>query len=108
MMNKSISVLMLIGLTVIGVSASAAEDFTSDTTCYGLKRPDTSANIPASQLSPQDIHQSIWCYKQVTSPRPALMIFNADQDKIRPELAEIVEPDGTITHASLLKGKTTL
>lgn len=49
----------------------------------------------------------VWCYQSINDPVGALFIYNADEGKVRPELSAIVEPNGTITHASLLAGELT-
>lgn len=109
---KSISALVLIGVFSLGMQTARAETLAdglaSDTACYGFRVQDASSVKPPSQLTPLDVHQQMWCYKQVTAPRRATLIYNADQSVLRPELAVLVDESGTVTHASLLKGKTTV
>ncbi len=50
-------------------------------------------------------HSEVWCYQRLTEPAGSMYIFNADQEKVRPELALVIEPDGIMTHGSLLGGE---
>lgn len=45
-----------------------------------------------------------WCYQQLSSPQGTLFVFNADADKVLPELSFTIDPDGVMTHASMKKG----
>jgi hypothetical protein len=59
-----------------------------------------------------DIHAQtapaeVWCYENMASPTGRLYIYNADLDVVRPELAMMVDNDGTLTHGSLSGGRTT-
>lgn len=45
-----------------------------------------------------------WCYETIEGKQ--LYVYNADGDKVKPELAVLVEPDGVITHGSLIAGQT--
>lgn len=47
-----------------------------------------------------------WCYQEVTlSSGEGLYIFNGDSEEVRPELALVKNPDGSLTHGSLLAGE---
>ncbi|MEK7358038.1 MAG: hypothetical protein AAB250_16435, partial [Bdellovibrionota bacterium] len=100
---KSFFVVALAVFSLIGPAAHA-----SATTCYAIRAEDASMMAAPSQLSPLDVRQRTWCYMKVTSPRVAKLIYNADQAELRPELAVLVDADGTVTHASLQKGVRTL
>lgn len=48
--------------------------------------------------------KEIWCYQQLSSPQGSLFVFNADNEKVLPELAFTVDPDGVMTHGSMKQG----
>jgi hypothetical protein len=70
--------------------------------CYRLRveSPETSARA-APRLE-------TWCYENPPELSNGLFIYNADAPDARLELSLLVEPDGTITHGSLLAGKLTI
>ncbi|WP_409478811.1 hypothetical protein [Pseudobdellovibrio sp. HCB154] len=45
-----------------------------------------------------------WCYQQLSSPMGTLYVFNVDAEKVVPELAFTMDPDGVMTHGSLKQG----
>lgn len=47
----------------------------------------------------------VWCYQRLSNPLGGLFIFNADGPEVKSELALLVEPDGVLTHSSLLNGE---
>ncbi len=49
-----------------------------------------------------------WCYQKPGNLAGGLYIYNADLPSVRPELALLLEADGTITHGSLSAGKLTM
>ncbi len=50
-----------------------------------------------------------WCYKELEEPIGARLVYNIDeQGRMQPELSVMIEADGTLRHASLLKGKLTI
>jgi hypothetical protein len=49
-----------------------------------------------------------WCYQNLSSPQGTLFVFNADTDRVLPELSFTVDPDGVLTHASMKKGERTV
>lgn len=101
-MKPIFSTLLIAIASLIALDARANE-----TSCYAYRQQDASMTRPPSQISPLDVRASVWCYRKVSSPRPATLIYNADGAILRPELAVLVEQGGVITHASLMKGKTT-
>lgn len=68
--------------------------------CYKIESTDT----PFSTVDP-GLRTETWCYGKTSSPQDSYVVFNLDNGTVRPELLAVVEPDGTITHGSLLKGK---
>jgi len=72
-------------------------------TCFRFEIPD----VPTSSVSLQS-HSEVWCYQKLSEPAGSVYIFNADQEKVRPELAMIIEPDGLMTHGSLLAGEVSV
>lgn len=69
--------------------------------CYRIESPDrpvTSASYMA--------RAETWCYRELERPQGARFIYQVDEQGLtKPELSMIVEANGTITHASLLKGE---
>lgn len=78
--------------------------FAAPITCYQIAQPDRPD--ATSVLSP--IHSEVWCYQKLNSPSADLYVFNADEEKVKPELAFVIDKDGVMTHGSLLAGKTTI
>lgn len=68
--------------------------------CYRFEMTDS----PESNASYRS-HYETWCYQNLSSPHGSTYIFNADQEKVRAELAIVVEPDGQLTHGSMLAGQ---
>jgi len=85
---------------VIGVSPAARAD--QEAKCYRIP-------VAGSAAAETEIHSrsEVWCYENMASPTGRVYIYNADREEVRPELAMILESDGTMTHGSLLGGKTT-
>ncbi|MES2803652.1 MAG: hypothetical protein V4654_14265 [Bdellovibrionota bacterium] len=72
-------------------------------TCYSFAVPDG----PEADAAVVE-HQESWCYQQLSSPQGRLFVFNADAEKISPELSFMIDADGVMTHASLMQGRRTL
>lgn len=77
--------------------------FAVATPAYG----DTRCYLFELETPSRELHDATrmerWCYQEVTSGAgEALYIFNADEEEVRPELALLKNPDGTLTHGSLL------
>lgn len=71
-------------------------------TCYKLE---STSPITASSARRFDV----WCYKSLEEPQGARLIYNVDATgRTRPELSLMIEADGTLRHASLVKGKLTV
>ncbi|MES2963172.1 MAG: hypothetical protein V4760_04720 [Bdellovibrionota bacterium] len=98
---------MTIILTILAASLIGLDARASETACYGYRSQNAAMTAPSNKMVPLDVQTRVWCYKKVSAPRPATLIYNADQPELRPELAVLVE-SGSVTHASLLKGKTTI
>lgn len=49
-----------------------------------------------------------WCYQDVPSPGGGTFLYNADHERVLPELALVSLPNGTLTHGSLQAGKVSL
>jgi hypothetical protein len=68
--------------------------------CFRFQFTDT----PAAEPNPA-ARTEIWCYAPIDQRPGATFIYNADDKRIRTELTAIVDPDGSVTHASLLAGE---
>jgi hypothetical protein len=75
-------------LALISILISFAH---ADVRCYSLSRPD-----------PEGARNENWCYERASDGR--LRIFNADGEP-RPELTISIDPQGMVTHASLVQGE---
>lgn len=78
-------------------SAHAFAD--SNPTCYSFtvsEGPEADAAIVENKET--------WCYQQLSSPAGTLFVFNADTDKVIPELSFTIDPDGVMTHTSVKRG----
>lgn len=53
-------------------------------------------------------NKETWCYQKLNSPQGTIFVFNADADKVVPELSFLVDADGVMTHASLMQGQRTV
>ena len=53
---------------------------------------------------PSDFANEVWCYKKAEDGT-GLLVFNYDQQKIRPELSFLVGTDGTTSAGILMSGK---
>lgn len=82
-----------------------AQAFDEPASCYQILFSEN----PAHEANSVGLNYTeTWCYQKVSKPSPgSVYIYNADKDEVRPELAFIVEPDGTMTHNSLLADKIT-
>lgn len=49
--------------------------------------------------------QESWCYQQLNHPQGTLFVFNADTDKVNPELSFTLDADGVMTHTSMKQGR---
>jgi hypothetical protein len=76
---------------------------TEPTTCYRIEMPDS----PMASMATQS-HTEMWCYQKLKYPIGATYIFNADRNQARAELAIVIEPDGMMTHGSLLAGEVSV
>lgn len=79
-------------------SAHALAD--SKPTCYSFTVPDG----PEAETAAVVENKETWCYQQLSSPQGTLFVFNADTDKVIPELSFTIDPDGVMTHTSLKQG----
>lgn len=87
---------------ILVLLALAAAPAYGDTRCYFFELETPS----------RDLHDAVrrerWCYQEVaTGAGQALYIFNADEEEVKPELALLKNPDGTLTHGSLLADEVT-
>jgi len=73
------------------------------TACYAFASPDNPESSPLGTLRTET-----WCYRKLSSPQGAVYAYNADGEEVKPELAFVIEPDGIMTHASLLAGEVTV
>jgi len=91
---------LLIAFSAILTHAFAAE---APARCYRF----TTTNVPdrSAHVIPRT---SLWCYQKISTPPGGMYIYNADNSKVRPELALVKTANGTLTHGSLLKGKLTM
>lgn len=71
----------------------------SQPACYVFTVP----NGPEAEASVVE-KKEIWCYQKLNSPQASLFVFNADHEKIAPELSFTVDPDGVLTHGSVKQG----
>jgi hypothetical protein len=89
-------ILLLLLVFTAAVSAEGA------TSCYRIE-------MPAPFTSALEVSRTeVWCYRSVDFPAGSVYIYNADAERVRPELAMLVEPDGMITHGSLLADEITV
>jgi len=87
-------------LFVAWQSRSSVVVSSSPVSCYRIESPDRPSTSVV--FAPRS---EVWCYRDLEWPKGARFIYQVDENGLtRPELAMIVEADGTITHASLLKG----
>lgn len=75
----------------------------SPTACYQFSRPESPESAPTGTLRTE-----LWCYQKLSSPQGALYVYNADGNDVRSELAFVIEPDGVMTHGSLLAGRKSI
>jgi hypothetical protein len=81
---------MLLILYSLWIHAAIAEP-----NCYSLSRPALEGHVSVET----------WCYERTNDG--GLEVFNIDED-VRAELAMTVDPQGWITHGSLLAGEVTI
>lgn len=96
----TIVVALLIGWS----SRSNIVSTATEVECYKIELPDrpVTARLPGARVE-------TWCYRDLDQPPGSRMIYQVDENGItKPELSLIVEADGTIIHASLLKGDLTV
>ncbi len=96
---SSLSLIFYVGFISLGLTNKAEAN--EKPTCYSIG---TSHDMAASSSISRPQSQ-IWCYQNLQTPMGALYIFNADRERVRPELALVRDADGTITYGSLLHGK---
>lgn len=99
--------LIVTGLAFVTLSSGLARKATAevfDTDCYRMNTLDTPI------ATEKEIQRAdVWCYKQVTEPRGATLIYHIDSHgETRPELSILVQRDGTVVHASLKKGEISI
>ena len=100
----------LIGILAVSTFASRtrgetnSSSATSKAACYRLQLP---GNPDATSVIARPRSET-WCYQKLTRPMGATYIYNADGDKVRAELAMVIEADGIMTHGSLLAGQLTV
>lgn len=86
-------------LSLISLSADATER----SLCFRL-----SMSGPEAE-SEEHARSETWCYQHPAElGGSVLFIYNADQEEARPELAMLVEKDGTITHGSLMNDELSI
>lgn len=95
---------LLFFLLSAGIAQLAWGASEAPTTCYRIEMPDS----PAASAVVQTPRTELWCYQKLQYPMGATYIFNGDNQQARAELAIIVEPDGMLTHGSLLAGEVTV
>jgi len=66
--------------------------------CYKFEQSSQAASAGVTS------QPEVWCYQNLDFPVGSTYIYNIDGEMVRPELAMVVEPDGLITHGSLLAG----
>lgn len=86
---------------IVGFSFPARAD--EKPNCYQFKMTESAESSVVVETKSE-----LWCYQRLTHPVGAVYIYNADDERVRPELAMVVEADGLLTHGSLLGGKTTV
>ena len=98
---KKILVLSAVSFFVGGVADSQTNPTEEELSCYQIEMPTT-----AKELGAENSYET-WCYQKLESPEGAIFVFNADSSEIQNELSFIIEPEGTLVHASLLLGQLT-
>lgn len=102
--SKRRAVLKLLASTALSlVVPISADALLTKASCYQFQ----SSQTPNTTVEP-GVRVETWCYQEMDVPRGATLVFNVDENEIRPELTALVEEDGTLTHGSLLNGKVTL
>jgi hypothetical protein len=92
------------GSSVLGGADFSANAQTRPAECYRL----SAGNLPFANSEPESSGE-IWCYRQLDEPQGARLVYNVDENgETRPELSMMIQPDGTLVHASLKKGKLTV
>jgi hypothetical protein len=71
-------------------------------TCYSFTVPDG----PEAETSIIE-NKEIWCYQQLSHPQGTLFVFNADTEKVIPELSFTLDAEGIMTHTSMKQGVRT-
>lgn len=94
--------IFVFSLAVISFALGKTAGSVESTRCY----------IFEQETPSRDPHEATrnerWCYQPLaTGEGDALYIFNADGDEVKPELALLKNPDGTLTHGSLLADEVT-
>lgn len=80
-----------------------SETAITPTSCYRIPIP----SIPDSHEEMTEDTQ-LWCYRSLKERPGSVFVFNADGNKVSPELAAIVDSSGKMLHGSLLAGETTI
>jgi hypothetical protein len=88
----------LFSTVMISGAAQAA-----DRNCYKF----TTQNTPVADIGDTSRTET-WCYQRIAEPTGATYIYNVDNGEVKPELAMVVEPNGSKTHGSMLNGKVTV
>lgn len=94
---KFISILFVVFFSVI--HPVSAEDRGR---CYRI--PVESPGAESDDIA----REETWCYQKLSELSGGQYIFNADEERVRPELALVLENDGTMTHGSLMADKLTM
>ncbi|HVK62088.1 MAG TPA: hypothetical protein VM432_11075 [Bdellovibrionales bacterium] len=88
-------------LTLTATKTSAQIDTTE---CYKINVGDDPIALDENAAT-----TSVWCYRELSEPVGSRLVFKIDAfGKTRPELSMLVGRDGTIVHASLLRGELTI
>lgn len=88
---------------VVIASLSSLQAFADQRpTCYSFTVP----NGPEAESTIIE-KKEIWCYQQLSYPLGTLFVFNADNEKVIPELSFTLNAEGVMTHTSMKQGVRT-
>lgn len=86
-------------VVIIAAFYSAQSLADAQPSCYSFTAPEG----PEAEATIVEKKET-WCYQQLSSPAGTLFVFNADADKVLPEVAFTIDADGVMTHSSLKQG----
>jgi hypothetical protein len=92
--------IFILTLAFLSIHSPAKSQADTPATCYRFSMPDS----PANSASLTRERAEVWCYQKISQPVVGTYIYNADSEVARPELSILIEPDGIMTHGSLLSG----